>query len=1086
MALLPVSQFRPIDKEIAELINDRINISEVMQKIKNVVDIHRPYWKTTAEKSKQNLYIPASDLLPRSIQYNYRDGSILVHFNKTKLGDKFVDENEFTNQKMCLNYNTLEVLVSNSMCYGRSQMELKKYEMLRGIKGMPQVHSYVNYRNKNGIDKTRIITKPFSNEKFYNKSLIQALVQNKLSFSQKFSIAKKLLKMLYTLHEKGIVNTVVSPKYISLDKYNNPVFTNLLSCKNDDFISCMSREFVAGLCPPEFAKAVVDSNDSAIASSCNSKRDVWALGIIFHLMFISETLLWQENSVKTPLYDLNAKPASIEDISDLCQEGINSRFEYNQVFPQKNENTIEHIIWKMLQKDPENRLTIGEALQKWERLEIKEEDEKHFSSPINRSAPQSPELNKNLETVLKSSNLSFEQKIIIARKLLTDLSKLHEKGIVHRDIKWSNITLDNDHNPTIIDKGLSCSLDDHEAKKSGAGTILLCSPELARAGIEEDEKLIVESCTPSRDIWALGLVFYTMFISESIPWSDEGPLNPWDQCEMSIEHISQLQQNDIDRVFPKPAPETIDYVIWEMLRVDPKKRISTPMALKKLIAIEKEISTQQNNNFFNVGKKFSTYQTLNQISKYIEKNRTAWEEESKKQGRSLYFPSSKDLPRPVQYDTDGSIFVHFNKFNKSLWRGFDCILDPILDYFKIPDWAFKQFVEYKDATIALEYPTGKAYASMPAKNWYASFLLDDFKDVDGIPGILNMRSAVAYRNKKGKDRVRFIFEMHSQEFYKFQNLSTLVNKNLLSIPEKIQIAINLLTTLSELHKKGLILRRLNPETIFIDKTTSYITDLSLIYNLHKQRDAFQNIFFNPLEYSPENDLSLLGDVLLQMFLPLNQLSHENFIAEILIDMLGMNAKYKFTSATDFLNRMIDLKRIFGEPSNTSTEDYMHTLSIKKMVSSRRVQAPPRPQPPAPEQKNEETSNQKSKANQKPKTKPKFKSEFDWNFSHKDESYSKWKAKWNEEFRRSCGGEYFSSSSYSSSSSFSFSSQSQRKKALATLELDSKVQDLKIIKKKYHELALKYHPDKAPLSKKQEYTEKFRNIREAYEILSNSL
>lgn len=41
-----------------------------------------------------------------------------------------------------------------------------------------------------------------------------------------------------------------------------------------------------------------------------------------------------------------------------------------------------------------------------------------------------------------------------------------------------------------------------------------------------------------------------------------------------------------------------------------------------------------------------------------------------------------------------------------------------------------------------------------------------------------------------------------------------------------------------------------------------------------------------------------------------------------------------------------------------------------------------------------------------------------------------------------------------------------------------------IKKAYHKLAIKYHPDKAPEDKKEEYTKKFQKIGEAYEVLSD--
>lgn len=50
---------------------------------------------------------------------------------------------------------------------------------------------------------------------------------------------------------------------------------------------------------------------------------------------------------------------------------------------------------------------------------------------------------------------------------------------------------------------------------------------------------------------------------------------------------------------------------------------------------------------------------------------------------------------------------------------------------------------------------------------------------------------------------------------------------------------------------------------------------------------------------------------------------------------------------------------------------------------------------------------------------------------------------------------------------------------------SKNADENEIKKAYRKLAIKYHPDKSPEDKKEEYTEKFKEISEAYEVLSDS-
>mmetsp|Transcript_9944 Transcript_9944/g.24812 ORF Transcript_9944/g.24812 Transcript_9944/m.24812 type:complete len:281 (-) Transcript_9944:361-1203(-) len=53
-----------------------------------------------------------------------------------------------------------------------------------------------------------------------------------------------------------------------------------------------------------------------------------------------------------------------------------------------------------------------------------------------------------------------------------------------------------------------------------------------------------------------------------------------------------------------------------------------------------------------------------------------------------------------------------------------------------------------------------------------------------------------------------------------------------------------------------------------------------------------------------------------------------------------------------------------------------------------------------------------------------------------------------------------------------------------LGLDSKTCELKDIKKAYRKLALLYHPDRVPAEKKEESTVKFREVNEAYEVLSD--
>ena len=49
----------------------------------------------------------------------------------------------------------------------------------------------------------------------------------------------------------------------------------------------------------------------------------------------------------------------------------------------------------------------------------------------------------NLEKALKNSSLSLFRKVLIAKEIASGLRRLHEKGIIHKDIKPDNIVLVN-------------------------------------------------------------------------------------------------------------------------------------------------------------------------------------------------------------------------------------------------------------------------------------------------------------------------------------------------------------------------------------------------------------------------------------------------------------------------------------------------------------------------------------------------------------------------------------------------------------------------------------------------------------------
>lgn len=131
-----------------------------------------------------------------------------------------------------------------------------------------------------------------------------------------------------------------------------------------------------------------------------------------------------------------------------------------------------------------------------------------------------PFLRQDLENLLRSGRLSRKQSGLICHSLFSSLTWLHERGIIHRDIKPGNILLKEMEGPVyLIDFGIAWVPDDADSeppdcKITDVGTTCYRPPELLFGYREYDTSL---------DIWAAGCVVAEMVRKNHCPLFDAGP-----------------------------------------------------------------------------------------------------------------------------------------------------------------------------------------------------------------------------------------------------------------------------------------------------------------------------------------------------------------------------------------------------------------------------------------------------------------------------------------------------------------------------------------------------------------------------------
>jgi WD40 repeat protein/serine/threonine protein kinase len=204
--------------------------------------------------------------------------------------------------------------------------------------------------------------------------------------------------------------------------------------------------------------------------------------------------------------------------------------------------------------------------------EVRKEQKWLGDIPALRAAPpgKAPSAEDDTPVAVRAGRGYARQVVAIVQQVAEAAHALHERGIVHRDIKPGNILLDAGGKPVLMDLGLAQVSDEVEGRltktRQFVGTLRYASPEQVLAAGKLDRRA---------DVYSLGATLWELLTLRPLFGATDQTPTP--------ELMQRIQIEEVERPgkYFRGLGRDLEAIVLKCLEKDPRKRYATAAELAR-------------------------------------------------------------------------------------------------------------------------------------------------------------------------------------------------------------------------------------------------------------------------------------------------------------------------------------------------------------------------------------------------------------------------------------------------------------------------------------------------------------------------